>query len=64
MLKEMNIEQVEYSLKMMKAYQSDHPKAKVFLDLETQRVIITYALPKDYWEIERFGVNNPEEPLV
>ncbi len=51
----MTIQQIEYILKQMEDCQRENPKAIVKLDMESGAILIEYSLPKDYFEITKFG---------
>ena len=51
-MKELNLEQLEYTVGMMKSLRKDHPKANVTFSTEDMRVHITCPMPNDYLKIK------------
>lgn len=51
----LNLDQISYIKGMMESLQIQHPKAEVVWDGE--RVLITYPVPKDVWNIKKIGLD-------
>lgn len=48
-MKSLTVTEIEFVLGKMKQLQKDHPKAIVVYDVEANRVLITYPLPKEFY---------------
>jgi len=53
MSKEINKEQLKIVLSKMEAIEKEHPKANVYYDTEREQIVISYPLPKDYFQFKK-----------
>lgn len=56
-MKKLNTQQIECALQEMKRLEAEHPRANIFLDMDTGGIGISYPLPKDFWEITKITTN-------
>lgn len=58
MKEELTIEQMEISIKEMRRFKEEHPKANISYDTKNHRINITYPLPNNYWELKDIKIDN------
>lgn len=57
-MKEATLNQLKLVIGQMETLQAQHPKARVLFEFESNRILITYPLPEDFYTIKGLKIIN------